>query len=1180
MELVERRAAVLLNKKNAQFNVDDLIADVNSSRSQGQLKKLVGDAISAKRLLHRAPTPFESQLMLVDENLPISKLHQYVVLEYKDNAAREAAIEPLKRDKSFLYVSRDELTQDAALPTEQSGWLGGTPTVNNQWGMHLLNFPNAWNKQTGRAWVTVLDNGIWENSPDLNSPISLSPVVNVPNYRKHLSFNSRFLSYFDKADELKDVLVNAADIPFAGHGTHVASIIAGTHNNGGTAGGCPGCSLIAIRKLDSTLANAANVARAVDIGSQVINMSFETVSPQSRFDCLTTDANRPLCIALTHAAQNGVSMLAAAGNFANRVKFDDLPPLTGTPHPELYPLPATHPSVLAVSGLQYNGVAMSFWAGASNPGWNDTGPIFGSNFGQIINGTPEISFAAPAQKVLASVYPGWVWNDTFTGELGCGDQQNPASGPNAVNDGIGFCTGTSMSAPHVSAMAGLVKSANPLLDTAGVKSVLIQASECLEGNLTAPCTLTSSAGVDPQKAMKQLGYGVPKADKAVQLALGGPTAKNRLTPLFGYYNTDGDNHFYTTNPQMAIAAKRNTLQPAPKYRLDPPFVDCAITPGKCVGSGFVDQIFTTTLPNGAVQSGVRVEAVFQSEFSNAGAVRANATTTNAVATNFLPINPNVAGRTVTSLPAPVGANEKIRPISITTYPLTYQEIGLPIPGYPNLPCGSTYAFDSVTNVATNNACQYYPARAVAMLLTTHVDPTNTGRILKKVYRFSCNPDDPCNITDASNPKKPYHVAFRYSTNETLLSSIQGEGYKLDGIEGYVYEPVGEPPAGAQRFCSRRNAARHDAMLYLTASNTCYSQDSDPFITNNPQLPAGINGSGYNEPAELLGYAYPVQQPKALPEQPRVAAQSINGDQYADIVWRYNNASTIVMYTQQGYQTIGYTQLTQSMSDDWRLAGVADFNGDGNADLFWVGRSGTTQAGNVRIWYLAGANVVSFASFTHALNFEFVGVGDFDGDGRSDILWRETGAIGMKYLAIWFVDGHNLKPATGLVSPQIDATWKIGGVADLNSDGKADIVFRQIGTGAGGKDKLRSWLMNANALAAEVPLPDVPGNTAIKGIADINGDGHADIVFLDAAGNVGVWLLQNGGYFAGQYIAYGINSGWNIVGLRDFDGDGKSDIFWRYTDGSNAFWLLDGLSIKGASLIETVPPVWKAQPETP
>jgi Subtilase family/Domain of unknown function (DUF4214)/Bacterial TSP3 repeat len=813
-------------------------------------------------MMYRAPTPFERTLHEKNPELPMASLFRYVVLEYRDNAARDAALEGLRRNRAaFEYIEPDVPVRFSSAPNEV--WFGGAAATGTQWGMHKLNFISAWSKAKGQAWLAALDNGIDTTHPDL-----------VKNYRPHLSFNLHSRQYFDIVDELILPVAGGA----SGHGTHVASIMASSHNDGWTAGGCPLCSFVAIRKdfLDTSglINNAVGVVRAVDIGVQVLNMSFESF-PTFEYNCLGAQAASPICLSLTHAKNNGVSTVAAAGNHGNRSSLSNLA------HENLWNVPAVHPDVLAVSGLQFDGTNVSFWTGGQDAG--SLSGYTGSNFGTINNGRPQISFAAPAVNVVASVDHGQTWNPT------CGDTANPTrqtlGGPvtSTNTDGVGYCTGTSMAAPHISAMAGLVKSANPLLDTEGVKSVLIQASECLQTGTDKPCTeaspLTNPSGQNiTGDAMKKLGYGVPKADKAVQIALGGSSAKNRLTPLFGYYNVDGDNHFYTTNPQMAIAAKRNTLQPAPKFKFSPATINCALVPSPCLypADHLVLQQSSTVYvrnPDGqAAKKDNPISVVF--EYTKNGV--ANSTARAEIAT--LSSNGVIAGTeynvllrygpdnyTITGIPkfaagALTGTDITIKPISISTYPLTYQEIGLPIPGYPNLPCGSTYSIN-LSGVGTLSCDQSWPARAVAMFLTTHVDPDppsppSPARQLLKLYRFSCSPDDPCNITDALNPKKPYHVAFRYTTVETDLVANTNEGYKLDGIEGYVYAPVGEPPAGAQRLCARRNTARHDWVLYLTSTNTCYSQNNDPFLNNNPLLP-GINGSGYDFIPELLGFSYPV-----------------------------------------------------------------------------------------------------------------------------------------------------------------------------------------------------------------------------------------------------------------------------------------------------------------------------------
>src|SRR5207248_2448850 len=77
--------------------------------------------------------------------------------------------------------------------------------------------------------------------------------------------------------------------------------------------------------------------------------------------------------------------------------------------------------------------------------------------------------------------------------------------------------------------------------------------------------------------------------------------------------------------------------------------------------------------------------------------------------------------------------------------------------------------------------------------------------------------------------------------------------------------------------------------------------------------------------------------------------------------------------------------------------VADFNGDGKSEILW-----RDAGGNVAIWGMDGTTVTSsgVAGFADPGNWHIVGTGDFNGDGKSDILWRDAGGN----VAIWGMNG--------------------------------------------------------------------------------------------------------------------------------------------------------------------------------
>jgi hypothetical protein len=68
------------------------------------------------------------------------------------------------------------------------------------------------------------------------------------------------------------------------------------------------------------------------------------------------------------------------------------------------------------------------------------------------------------------------------------------------------------------------------------------------------------------------------------------------------------------------------------------------------------------------------------------------------------------------------------------------------------------------------------------------------------------------------------------------------------------------------------------------------------------------------------------------------------------------------------------------------------------------------------------------------NWQIAGVGDFDGNGKDDILWYSGGA-----LAIWDNGdvGGSHDPANGVVVP---TNWHIAGTGDFDGNGKDDILW--------------------------------------------------------------------------------------------------------------------------------------------
>ena len=243
--------------------------------------------------------------------------------------------------------------------------------------------------------------------------------------------------------------------------------------------------------------------------------------------------------------------------------------------------------------------------------------------------------------------------------------------------------------------------------------------------------------------------------------------------------------------------------------------------------------------------------------------------------------------------------------------------------------------------------------------------------------------------------------------------------------------------------------------------------------------------------------------------------------------------------------------------DWQIAGTGDFNGDGKSDILWRHISGA-----VAIWLMNGFNIQSNGLVgTPGNGWQIAGTGDFNGDGKSDILWRHiSGAV-----AIWLMNGFNIQ-SNGLVGTPGNG-WQIAGTGDFNGDGKSDILWRHI-SGA-----VAIWLMNGFNIQAN-GLVGTPGNEwQIAGTGDFNGDGKSDILWRQISGAVAIWLMNGFNIQANGLVGTPGNE-WQIAGTGDFNGDGKSDILWRQISGAVAIWLMNGFNIQANGLVGTPGNEWQ------
>ena len=312
-----------------------------------------------------------------------------------------------------------------------------------------------------------------------------------------------------------------------------------------------------------------------------------------------------------------------------------------------------------------------------------------------------------------------------------------------------------------------------------------------------------------------------------------------------------------------------------------------------------------------------------------------------------------------------------------------------------------------------------------------------------------------------------------------------------------------------------------------------------------------------------------------------AQNDFNGDGRSDILWRNDNGQLVDWLGNAvgGFAGNGAHSASTEPAD-WQVAATGDFNGDGRVDILWR----STSTGAIADWLgtasggFAGNGANSTSSIATA--WQVAGIGDFNGDGRSDILWRNptTGQI-----ADWLGTANGGFAGNGAHSANaISIAWAVAGIGDFNGDGFSDILWRNTTTG-----RIADWLGTPNGGFTGNGANSGSGVSAswrVAGIGDFNGDGHSDILWLNpTTGQVTDWLGTANGGFADNstHASITVSTDWQVAAIGDYNGDGIDDILWRSTTTGNVTdWLGradGGFTDNSAHAAALVDMHWHSQP---
>ena len=214
----------------------------------------------------------------------------------------------------------------------------------------------------------------------------------------------------------------------------------------------------------------------------------------------------------------------------------------------------------------------------------------------------------------------------------------------------------------------------------------------------------------------------------------------------------------------------------------------------------------------------------------------------------------------------------------------------------------------------------------------------------------------------------------------------------------------------------------------------------------------------------------------------------------------------------------------------------------------------------------------------AAGWSLAGVADFGSKNQRGMLYSEASTGKLEVMFYGVSQGTKLLGSSSLATP--GKGWTAGTVADLNGDSHADVIFTNEATGQVdvyfyGGPKGTTWL------GRETISPLSATGWNVVGAADLNGDGRPDLILQNTSTRQ---VLANylggpqGTTVTGTQELAGDFAGWTAAGMQDMNGDGHPDLILSNDSGQRMVRYYGesvGTTPLGASYLDRAgSPGWK------
>jgi uncharacterized protein YkwD len=264
-----------------------------------------------------------------------------------------------------------------------------------------------------------------------------------------------------------------------------------------------------------------------------------------------------------------------------------------------------------------------------------------------------------------------------------------------------------------------------------------------------------------------------------------------------------------------------------------------------------------------------------------------------------------------------------------------------------------------------------------------------------------------------------------------------------------------------------------------------------------------------------------------------------------------------------------------------------FNGTSNKWLFttrpaklWGNILWSHTSGLSGVWFMNGETYrsVGWTAYIPDTKWQLVATGDFSYNGQTDFLWRNS-STGENLVS--YSDGAKSTTYNNVLEKVSDTNWEVKGTGDFDGDGRIDILWRH----SVYKNRILIWLMdgvnhvkNLHDVAGHYVWSTANPDLKIVATGDFNGDFICDIVWGHEKTGQNFVIYTSIDYYEANdrydWLPSVRPNDWKIVGAGDINNDGKTDIMLRHPKGGNAVWYMDGTTKTSEGFLPPLDVNWK------